>query len=77
MQATAPGKIPSQTMTVTPPQQGDPNLVLKLKPGQDQAQKKVEKKVKKPRRRVNWTEDVIDNEHMNRKKSNSKHISPD
>lgn len=28
-------------------------------------------KPRKPKRSVKWTEDVIDNEHMNKKKSNS------
>ena len=44
--------------------------ILKLK-----APKENEKEEKKPpARRVNWQEDVVDNEHMNRMKSNSKPI---
>lgn len=54
---------------------GDGNLVLKLKgPEKKGLIKKGEKskKQKKPHMKVSWTEDVIDNEHMNKRKSNSK-----
>ena len=41
----------------------------------EQEQKDTKKEKKAPHRRVTWTEDTVNNEHMNRKKSNSDIIS--
>lgn len=44
--------------------------ILKLQASKENENEKAQKKP--PARRVNWKEDVVDNEHMNKMKSNSK-----
>ena len=65
----------------------DPDLILNLRESSSREesstngvkgilQKNKKGKKKKPSIKVNWTEDVIDNEHMNKRKSNSKPSYP-
>lgn len=56
---------PSRTVTQVETNVEQPRtLVLRSEP--------ETKSTGKPRRQVRWTEDVVDNEHMNKKKSKSK-----
>lgn len=63
-QQSAPSS--SRTQTVTGP---DDHIVLRLRPEASGTQQDKKKKQKKKKPRVRWTEDVIDNEDMGKKKS--------
>jgi hypothetical protein len=54
------------------------HTIIKTEPNTQVEEKKetsnttvVKLKAPKPKKKVNWTEDTIDNEHMNKLKSNS------
>ena len=62
------GKKPKHAKENDPPM-----MVLKLRPPEESTQEETE--APKPRntdRRVQWAEDTIDNEHMDKYKSNSR-----
>ena len=58
------------TSTNPNPSTGDVKIV-KLRPREGE-ETTVEEPQQKPERRVVWATETVDNEHMNRKKSNSK-----
>ena len=63
---------PTQTATRQQPSQQSMVLNLKFKEDAPNAQNKEnsKKNQNKTRKRVTWTEDTVDNEHMGKKKSN-------
>ena len=71
----APVRVQNQSQRIERNAEPEQILVLKLNSENNGIETKVqfsEKTKKKPRRKVNWTEDVVDNEDLERKKSNSK-----